>query len=369
MSFLRIIALATPLTTAGMASGESLNYGSFQYDTGLPHVLFLKGEIQDSDSFELRRAMRDQTIDLVVTASPGGSLYEGLQIAAILQDNKIGTYVPDGASCESSCANIFLGGFSRLVIGELGVHQFYTGGPSGAAPAPKDLTTARTQYTTADIIGIMNQFDTPPFVYEKMLGTADIYYFKGSEKARLNRGVDSANFTARLAEVDAFLAQTATFFERVPFAPDTATAVQAPASETPQILPFVPTAEEAALALLTSINGDWSLQNEQALPRISTYYASGVDFYGSYMSHAEVMVEKETFARRWPIRDYWVEPGSVYVDCTSQGCVVDSVINWSAASPERAAKASGSSTWTLVLVSSDNGLKITGESGKTLKRN
>jgi hypothetical protein len=369
MSFLRNIALAVPLITAGMASAESLDYGSFQYDPGLPRVLFLKGEIQDSDSFELRRAMRDQTIDLVVTASPGGSLYEGLQIAAILQDNRIGTYVPEGASCESSCANVFLGGFRRLVIGELGVHQFYTAGPSGAAPAPTDLTTARTQYTTADIIGIMNQFDTPPFVYEKMLGTTDIYYFKGSEKARLNREVDDADFTLRLAEVDAFLAQAPAFLERTPFSPDLATAAQSPAAVTPQSPPVLPTAEEAAVALLASINGDWSLQNEQALPRISAYYASGVDFYGNYLSHSDVMVEKETFARRWPIRDYQVEPGSVYVACTSQGCVVDSVITWAAASPERGAKASGRSAWKLILISSANGLKITGESGKTLKRN
>lgn len=369
MSVLRNIALAVPLITSGMASAESLDYGSFQYDSGLPHVLFLNGEIQDGDSFELRRAMRDQTIDLVVTASPGGSLYEGLQIAAILQDNKIGTYVPDGASCESSCANIVLGGFRRLVIGELGVHQFYTGGPSADAPAPTDITTARTQYTTADIIGIMNQFDTPPFVYEKMFGTTDIYYFKGSEKARLNRGVDDATFTARLAEVDAFLAQAPDFLQRAPFSPEPPTAAEAHTAVAPPSLPMSPIAEEAAVALLASINGDWSLKNEQALPRISDYYASGVDFYGNFLSHAEVMLEKETFARRWPIRDYRVEPGSVYVACTSQGCVVDSVITWAAASPERAAKASGRSTWTLTLVSTDKGLKITGENGETLKRN
>ena len=150
--------------------------------------------------------MRDQQIDLVVTASPGGNLYEGLQIAAILQDNSIGTFVPEGASCESSCANIFLGGFRRLLVGELGVHQFYTGGPGSDDAVRKDVATAATQYTTADIIGIMNQFDTPPFVYEKMFGTEEIYYFKASEKPRLNRQVEDEPFADRVGEVEAFLA-------------------------------------------------------------------------------------------------------------------------------------------------------------------
>jgi len=82
-----------------------------------------------------------------------------------------------------------------------------------------------------------------------------------------------------------------------------------------------------------------------------------------------VMVDKKTFASRWPIRDYKVEPGSVRVNCTSQGCVVNSLIAWTAASPERGAKASGRSTLTLLLVNSADGLKIAAESGKTIKRN
>ena len=120
MSFLRNLVIVAPITLGGLASAETVQYGSLRHYSDVPSVLFLTGEIKVNDSFELRRAMRDQTIDLVVMASPGGNLYEGLQIAAILHDNGIGTYVPQGASCESSCANILLGGFHRLVVGELG---------------------------------------------------------------------------------------------------------------------------------------------------------------------------------------------------------------------------------------------------------
>lgn len=354
---------------SAMVAAETSAYGSFRHESDLPHVLFLTGEIQNNDSFELRRAMRDQTISLVVTASPGGSLYEGLQIAAILHDNEIATYVPVGASCESSCANIFLGGFRRLLIGDLGVHQFYSGGPDASASTPKDLTTAATQYTTADIIGIMNQFETPPFVYEKMLGTTEIYYFAESEKPRLNKRVDDADFVAKLLEVDAYLARKPELLERTLASPAETSVAESPPAGDPATAPGSPAMEYEALALVIAINRDWSMTNEHALPAISRYYSDSVEFYGKAISRDEVMLEKENFAVRWPVRKYNVEEGSVSVDCSTEGCVLDSVIAWSAASPERGSKASGRSTWNLVLVAVNGELRIVGETGTTLNRN
>lgn len=355
-------------TLTFMVQADTLSYGSFKHDRSLPGVLFLTGQIQANDSFELRRAMRDQTIDLVVTASPGGNLYEGLQIAAILHDNQIATYLPETAQCESSCANVFLGGYGRLAVGNLGVHQFFSSGPAAADVAPKNQTTATTQYTTADIIGIMNQFDTPPFVYEKMFATADIYYFSAAEKARLNKGIDAPTFTVRVAEVDAFLLRAPASLDR-PFAspaPDAATLAPAAGGTSPTPAPA--TLEDAALALLLAFNQDWSMANPQALARMASYYAGSVEFYGKQLSHAEVMAEKETFAKRWPKRAYDVMPGTVSVYCSSDGCLVDAIISWTAASDERGKKASGQSTWTLILAPSPTGLKIAGETGKTVKR-
>jgi hypothetical protein len=86
MSFLRNVAMAAPFIFTQTAAAEIVTYGSLQYNSDVPEVLFLTGTIKGGDSFELRRAMRDQTINLIVTASPGGNLYEGLQIAAILHD-------------------------------------------------------------------------------------------------------------------------------------------------------------------------------------------------------------------------------------------------------------------------------------------
>lgn len=347
---------------AGIASAEPTVYGAFSLYPELPQVLFMTGEIRENDSFELRRAMRDQEIRLVVPASAGGSLYEGLQIAAIIHDNKLGTYIPQGAKCESSCANIFLGGSNRMLLGELGVHQFYSRGSEATADAPQDVTTAVAQYTTSDIIGIMNQFQTPPFVYEKMFGTTNIYYFNASEKPRLNLGTGNADFIKTVALVDSFVAAS----PRAIGQKDIAAPAPAPASTTSQ--PSA-TLEEAAFQFLSAINSDWSLPNEQALALMPHYYAPSVTFYGDTLTIEEVMVEKRKFTERWPIRSYTVEPSSVRVFCSSSSCTVDAAIVWSASSPERGASASGLSTWSVVLTPVDGQLRIAGETGKTLKRN
>lgn len=254
-----------------------------------------------------------------------------------------------------------------MLLGELGVHQFYSGSDDADANAPQSVTTAVTQYTTSDIIGILNEFDTPPFVYEKMFGTTDIYYFRASEKARLNRNTDDASFIANIDAVDAFLQASPELLKRPepkPTLTSSASVDLAPTSTAPPV-----TIEEAALGFLVSMNNDWSMPNEIALPRIAEYYAPAVEFYGKPLSRIEVLQEKLTFAERWPVRSYSVEPTSVQIACTPDGCEVESVIMWQASSPARGANASGYSTWKLVLVPFGEGMLIASESGKTLKRN
>ena len=206
--------LVASISFPSIVSAQVTEYGSFRFDGRLPNVLFLVGEIDTGDSFEMRRAMRDHDIRLVVTASGGGNLYEGLQLASILDDKGIATYLPAGVGCESSCANVFFGGVVRRADGELGVHQFYSGPEDATAPERKDITAAETQYTTADIIGIMNSLETPPFVYEKMFSTSGIYYFSDREKEMLARGGEVAGITGLMADVDGFLVESPGIIER-----------------------------------------------------------------------------------------------------------------------------------------------------------
>ncbi len=206
------MAVCEPVASG--AAAQAIEYGSFRFDPRLANVLFLVGEINAGDSFEMRRAMRDNNIRLVVTASGGGNLYEGLQLAAVLDDKGIATFLPSGLSCESSCANVFFGGAIRRVDGDLGVHQFYVDAEGATAPERADITTAATLYTTSDIIGMMNVLETPPFVYERMLSTTDIYYFSEPEKALLERGAADVGIAGTMQEADAFVAAHPDIVER-----------------------------------------------------------------------------------------------------------------------------------------------------------
>lgn len=200
---LAYIAFGLALLVPTFASAE-IRYGSFFFDERMPNSLFLTGEIRQADSFELRKALREHDIGLVVMGSAGGNLYEGLQMGSILRDKGISTYVPTGVNCESSCANMFFGGASRKAEGQLGVHQFFStdAGRTTAMAAAE----ASTQYTMADVIGIMNALDTPPFVYEKMLGTTEMRYFSEEEKRRIDLEADNPIFIEQQAQITRFIA-------------------------------------------------------------------------------------------------------------------------------------------------------------------
>jgi hypothetical protein len=180
------ILLATTVTfgASNVLFGAERNYGSFILNTEIPNTLFFTNEIKENDSFELRKALRNHDIQNIVLASPGGSVWEALNMAGIIFDKKLRTFVPEQGNCASACAFLFLAGHERLIDGKLGVHQTYS-------QNYKDKKTVRetqyvTQFTVSEIIGFLNEFGTPAFVYERMFQGIDMYYFDDFEVAQLN---------------------------------------------------------------------------------------------------------------------------------------------------------------------------------------
>lgn len=209
--FVLVAALMLPLAPSSAAA--ETRYGSFVHDDRISHTLFLTGEIRQGDSFELRKALRNhEDIAMVVMGSAGGNLYEGLQMGSILRDKGISTFVPAKVSCESSCANMFFGGAKRKAEGQLGVHQFYSGERERNAPLGEAQAVA--QYTMADVIGIMNELSTPPFVYEKMLGTTQMYYFSEDEKRRIDLEPDETSFLELQIQATNFILSNPTIIAR-----------------------------------------------------------------------------------------------------------------------------------------------------------
>lgn len=239
-------ALAAVVLHAASANANPLEdakfYGSFAHFESVPYALFLLGEIEDGDFFELRQAMRERDIQIVVTASPGGSVFEALQIASVINDNKISTYVPrnQGLSCASACAFVFFAGTNRVASGRLGVHQFSTASGSELDRTSGNIASRVAQYTTGEIIAFLNEFNTPPAVYAKMFSTPDMYWFNENERNELTLGVDDTIFTSRQMEIDAFADEIVDFVTEMEQAPssDEALADTAPAQIPDQ--PFKP---------------------------------------------------------------------------------------------------------------------------------
>ena len=171
-------AIASPIVA------EERMYGSFVYYSDIPNALFCMDAIKGGDDFELRKALRNHEIDTIVLASPGGNVWAGLSMAGIIFDKKLRVFVPPKAVCASACSFMFFGGNERLSEGELGVHQFSSSDETQTANAVK--TQAQSQFTVSEIIGFLNEFDTPRFVLERMFEDREMYWFNSEETSLLN---------------------------------------------------------------------------------------------------------------------------------------------------------------------------------------
>lgn len=147
--------------------------GNIHVFDDLPNVAWLIGEIETEDYYYLRRILREHNIQVLVLDSPGGNVYESLQMAAVVHDRKIDTYIPQQVNCASACANIFFAGKSRLNNGLLGVHQFKS--------VDDEMDEEGVQLTVSDIVSFLNEFDTNPIVYEKMFYSYEMHYFSKND--------------------------------------------------------------------------------------------------------------------------------------------------------------------------------------------
>ena len=188
--FLRLISISVfatllPLKALGEEEFDVTRYGSFVHFQGMPKVLFFFNAIEKEDSFYFRKALRNHEIETVVLFSEGGSVYEGLQMAGIIFDKELAVYVPENAECLSACSFMFFGGSTKISAGNLGVHQFSTDEQASKTQGDISETEQISQFTVSEIVGFLNEFNTPPFVFEKMFQQKEMYYFTEEELALL----------------------------------------------------------------------------------------------------------------------------------------------------------------------------------------
>ena len=114
----------------------------------------------------------------------------------------------------------------------------------------------------------------------------------------------------------------------------------------------------------------WSSNDEAALQDVHEVYASRVNFYGRVLDRRGIAAEKMRFVRRWPVRRYALRPGTTRVDCDvdRRSCVVRTLINWTAASPQRRQVSRGVSEFELGVAFSGSQPLVIYEGGRVIGR-
>lgn len=90
------------------------------------------GPIDESDAGKLEKlhasnkrletAKSTSARSVVRLESPGGLIYGGMQLGAVIRKLRLDTEVPASAGCYSACTFAFLGGIDRRVEGKFGIH-------------------------------------------------------------------------------------------------------------------------------------------------------------------------------------------------------------------------------------------------------
>ncbi|MBB4173772.1 hypothetical protein [Sulfitobacter noctilucicola] len=138
-----------------------------------PVTLRISGEIDAQTAKEFADLVSNHPdVRTVELDSPGGLVYDALEIANHIAASNINTWVRSSSRCASACSIIFLAGQLRVADGKLGVHQV-----SGV------YDPSATQSVIADIYSSLTKFRTPEKLIYIMLRTPpdDMYFFAPRE--------------------------------------------------------------------------------------------------------------------------------------------------------------------------------------------
>ena len=188
--------------------GDKFTYeeDKFYYFNELEGVLFLKGKIEKGMYKDFRQAIADNNIHTLVLESPGGSVFEGVAIAETVFDRKIKTYIRKNQFCASACSFIFLSGKQRYSLGKLGVHQIAYGEEFSKSKEEVGKIAEAVQTATSAIVQVLEENDTPGFVYKYMFRKTanEMYYFNEDELNQLGNSNISPQDKLHFNRIDNF---------------------------------------------------------------------------------------------------------------------------------------------------------------------
>lgn len=144
------------------------------------------GRIEAGVAAEFARFVSAQNgeVKALYLHSPGGSVQDALEMAALIREEGIDTVVVDNAYCASSCPLIFSGGVKRSVGAEawVGVHQIF---PADATRGDLSEGMAQAQATSARIQAHLTEMGVDPALWIHAMETpSDSLYLLTQEELR-----------------------------------------------------------------------------------------------------------------------------------------------------------------------------------------
>jgi hypothetical protein len=150
-------------------------------------ILVIDGDLGENTERNFKQALNENPqVRTILLNSGGGIVSTGLDIAQLIANRHLDTWIPDGSMCASACSVIYFSGANRLAEGQLGVHQI----------AMNIESNTDVQSTASDMIEAFNRYGTHPNVFSAMFRTPPekMYFFSSDEKVLFNiqRGILTA---------------------------------------------------------------------------------------------------------------------------------------------------------------------------------
>lgn len=255
---------------------------------------------------------------VVVFHSRGGNLFAGIEIGRAIRLKGFSTLVPENHLCASACALAWLAGRSRLMseTGRVGFHAAYSkqNGQPNVSPSANAIVGA-----------YLNQLGLPTsaIVYITSAPPEGMQWLNFGDAQRVGIDVKQLNFAVRGSEPES-----------------------EPPGSHPSQSAVIDSIKKETQAFVDANNRP----NAEALAYLQSKYADKVKYFGKALPKSAALNEKRAFFKKWPDRNYSLNPDSLKIDCPSQtSCSSEAAVNFkiSGALLTSAEKATFIYVWTI----------------------
>jgi len=144
-----------------------------------------QGPILLEEVDQILSQLEDKKPKLILLNSIGGNVLGALRFARYVRQNQMNTWIAENQTCASACALVFLAGIQRFSEGKLVVHQYLPPAEQGNEKIARDTAWISIQRIIGETITLLNSFGTPPFVFERIFTSPNLYEFTEAEMAEL----------------------------------------------------------------------------------------------------------------------------------------------------------------------------------------